>query len=118
VSTYGQRLRQARELRELTQTTLAELSGVKQQVISNLERDGQEATSFTLELARALRVNPFWLDDGEGDMIGVYPHDPSTREVLKAMEQMPDYERRRVVRMLQALTEEAPEDKAKRDGGR
>lgn len=73
--TYGMsdiatRLRYARKLRKLGQVKLAELSGVKQPSISELETG--ESRSFRgntlVALAKALKVNPEWLQHGKGAM--------------------------------------------------
>ena len=66
--TLASRLKQARSLRGLTQVQLAALSGVKQPDISKIERGEIQKTTSLLGLARALRVNPHWLDTGDGDM--------------------------------------------------
>ena len=66
--TLASRLKQARSLRGLTQVQLAALSGVKQPDISKIERGEIQKTTGLLGLARALRVNPHWLDTGDGDM--------------------------------------------------
>ena len=73
--TYGMsdiatRLRYARKLRKMGQVKLAELSGVKQPSISELETG--ESRSFRgntlVALAKALKVNPEWLLHGKGSM--------------------------------------------------
>jgi len=55
---YGERLRKARKLRKLSQPQLAELSGVGQGSISKIERGDQEASTFDVPLAIALRIRP------------------------------------------------------------
>mgnify|MGYP001602930571 CR=1 FL=1 len=70
MSEASTRLRYARRLRKLTQVKLAQLSGVKQASISDLERG--ESKSFRgstlVSIASSLRVNPEWLAHGKGPM--------------------------------------------------
>lgn len=69
----GQRLKIAREHAKLTQIELAERSGVKQQVISKIERGMQHDTGAIIPLARACGISPYWLDSGEGGMTSQSP---------------------------------------------
>ena len=66
-ATIGQRLKQARTARKLTQNQLAEASGVSQSDISKLERGDSNASRGIARLARALDVDALWLELGEGD---------------------------------------------------
>lgn len=66
MDTLGKRLRFARQERKLTQTQLADLSGVKQSDISKLERGDSQTTTGLVRLASALTCNPEWLDTGDG----------------------------------------------------
>lgn len=64
----GKRVKEARQKLKLTQAQLAELVGISQQAIQNLEqRDSQDSKSI-IELAKALQVKPEWLKHG-GDVI-------------------------------------------------
>lgn len=66
MDTLARRLRLARQKRGLTQTQLADISGVKQSDISKLEM-GKSLTSTKIgSLARALRCDTYWLETGEG----------------------------------------------------
>jgi transcriptional regulator with XRE-family HTH domain len=65
---YGGRLKHARKSRKLTQDELAAASGVKQALISRIERGDQKASTFDMDLALALKVNPVWLSRGIGGM--------------------------------------------------
>lgn len=77
----GQRVRLLRAMRGLTQTRLAEISGVSRSLISNLERNdynGQRAADPTLStlyrLAAALYVPPAVLLPSAGEVFeGHYP---------------------------------------------
>lgn len=70
MSDIATRLRYVRKLRKLGQVQLAEISGVKQPSISELETG--ESRSFRgntlVVLAKALKVNPEWLLHGKGPM--------------------------------------------------
>lgn len=63
---YGERLRSAREAKNLTQYELSEASGVKQGTISKIERGDQLSSRFDMALADALNVLPRWLQSGTG----------------------------------------------------
>ena len=66
--TFGERLRRARLDAKLTQDELGDLAGCGQGVISKIERGDQDASTYTVKLASILKVSPYWLDDGSGDM--------------------------------------------------
>lgn len=61
---YGDRLKTARQFRQLSQDQLSEISGVKQGSISKIERGGQEKSTFDIVLAEALDIHPAWLNNG------------------------------------------------------
>lgn len=67
----GLRLRNARIKRGLTQKDLAQLSGVKQSTISEVETGESKSPSGTnlVHLAHALRIRPEWLVTGKEPMI-------------------------------------------------
>lgn len=62
----GARIRSEREAQRMSQAKLAALSGVKQQMISKLETGESASTGNVVGLARALNVNPWWLQSGDG----------------------------------------------------
>ena len=66
---FGQRLRRRRKQLDLTQQELADLSGIKQGTLSDLERGRTEQPmGETLTgLCRALKTSPRWLLTGKGD---------------------------------------------------
>lgn len=66
MDTLAQRLRLSRKERGLTQAQLAEAAGVAQSDISKLERGEAQKTANLVRLAKALGVNPAWLDTGDG----------------------------------------------------
>lgn len=66
---YGQRLKYARNSRELTQTQLSEESGVSQSLISQLENsETATGSEYTNRLATALHISATWLADEKGSM--------------------------------------------------
>lgn len=66
--TLGERLKYAREkIRNLKQKELEEISGVKQQIISRVEKGEIKRTKYLPELAKALKINLSWLLSGKGE---------------------------------------------------
>ena len=61
----GQRLRQLRLERSLTQEELAALAGTKQAVIQKIENGKSRRPRILAELAVVLEVNPAWIQWGE-----------------------------------------------------
>ncbi|HFW3114419.1 TPA: helix-turn-helix domain-containing protein [Salmonella enterica subsp. diarizonae serovar 61:r:-] len=66
-STLASRVKERRKALGLTQTTLAERAGMRQQSVQYLESGAAKGTSFILELARALECDPVWLKYGTPD---------------------------------------------------
>lgn len=60
------RLKSARKAAGITQEQLAKLSGIAQSDISKIERGSTLNPAGLVELAIALKVDPFWLKTGEG----------------------------------------------------
>lgn len=65
-TTFGERVRNSRQERGLSQETLAKLSGLRQSTISNIETGRNASSSEIVALARALRKHPDWLSDEIG----------------------------------------------------
>jgi transcriptional regulator with XRE-family HTH domain len=65
VQTFGQRLRLARQKRNMTQPQLAAAAGLKQPNISKMERESTLATAGMARLANALGVSSRWLEIGD-----------------------------------------------------
>ena len=55
-------------LRAMTQQRLAQLSKVSQSAIGNYESGLRSSSRSLLSLARALEINPLWLETGQGQM--------------------------------------------------
>lgn len=66
VSELADRLKTARKEAGLSQQELSKAAGIKQPVISDLERGKQQGSSHLTKLAAALGVNAVWLDSGKG----------------------------------------------------
>lgn len=62
----GTRVKEARELRKLSQTALAKKIGIKQPTLSQLESGDSTRTSFLPQIAAECRVNALWLETGKG----------------------------------------------------
>ncbi len=62
------RLKKARKARKMSQVRLAEVTGLDQTTISNLETGKVQSTSKVVEIAHELQVSSRWLATGEGDM--------------------------------------------------
>lgn len=64
--TLAERIKFAREAKDMTQTALAKKSGLKQSDISKLETGRMLSTTAMVELATALKCDPQWLSTGRG----------------------------------------------------
>ena len=60
----GNRVKQIREAKKLSQAELAEKVGISQQAIGLLEQRDSDSSKFLVELAKALEVSPEWLKTG------------------------------------------------------
>lgn len=91
---YGDRLRLARKHAGLSQLRLAELAGVSQSTVSQLENSTTDIGSLhTVRFARVCGISPDWLDDEVGEMIPrtYQTTDPKIIAVAKLMEPLPEY---------------------------
>lgn len=103
------RLRHARKLRGLTQVRLAQLSGVKQASISDLERG--ESKSFRgvtlVSLAKVLNVSTEWLSQGKGTMERRdIPLSDEAVVVAQAWQRLAPEVRSRIADMIFTITEQ------------
>lgn len=64
--TMGERVRETREERGYTQKKLAELSGLSQTTISDIERGRNSQSRSAVKIAAALKVQPLWLTTEKG----------------------------------------------------
>ncbi|WP_460429669.1 helix-turn-helix domain-containing protein [Aquaspirillum soli] len=68
MDTFGDRVRARRTELGMTQGTLAKAVGMKSQSgIGNIESGRNDGSRFLLELAKALKVRPLWLQYGQGE---------------------------------------------------
>lgn len=68
VNTLAERLKHARNLRDLTQKELAQAAKISQGAISNYETRLRASPRQLLKLAAALKISPLWLAEGVGAM--------------------------------------------------
>jgi transcriptional regulator with XRE-family HTH domain len=59
--TFAERLKYARQLRQLTQKQLARRAGISQQAVHDLESGRHKTSRQMVQIANALRVRPEWL---------------------------------------------------------
>ncbi|KLU15017.1 MULTISPECIES: helix-turn-helix domain-containing protein [Xenorhabdus] len=64
METISQRLKARRYELNMTQTQLAELVGMKQQSIQQIEAGITKRPRFILEISKALDCDPLWLQYG------------------------------------------------------
>jgi SOS-response transcriptional repressor LexA len=82
MNTLAFRVRFARKERGLTQVRLAELAGIEQSDLSKIETGKIQRPTFLLQLAKALRCDPFWLDTGMGEPFGNTSPAPQIKGVV------------------------------------
>lgn len=70
MNNLGQRIKAERERLGLTQEELGRKCDLSDKGISDIERGRTRATTRVVSIAKALKVNPTWLESGKG------PKDP------------------------------------------
>lgn len=68
METIGDRVRKARRAKKMSQQRLAEIVGLRQASISDLEQGKTKGTPSIAKIASALGVNAMWLETGRGDI--------------------------------------------------
>lgn len=63
----GERLKEARKLRKMSQVALANAARVSQGLISDLENNLYPTSSYVPKFADILKVSAIWLADGKGE---------------------------------------------------
>lgn len=102
--TVGERLRQAREARGLTQLELAKRCGVDRTYIANIETGRSTRPEHMAEIARVLKVSPGWLAFG-ADWL-----DELTEEELQAAKELhslPDALRASMIELIHTASAKA-----------
>lgn len=66
MSTFGERLQEARKESGLTQKAVAKRIGMSQPVLSELENNEYSVSGFTVQLAHLYKVSARWLAEGLG----------------------------------------------------
>ena len=80
----GERVRETRKERGFTQKKLAELSGLSQVTISDIERGRNSESRSVVKLAAALKVYPLWLATEKGPKeISDHPGEGLSKEALE-----------------------------------
>lgn len=99
----------------MTQAKLAELSGVSQSLISQLENsETATGSEYTNRLARALGVSADWLADEMGEMMssGYTTNDPKLVAICRIMEDRAEYVKDAAVQAVLSLGDLADQAKA------
>lgn len=87
-----------------TQAEVARQLSLDDQIMTNWKARGVPRQRI-LELSRQIGCNPFWLENGEGQMSEKYI-DPKIQAVIQAMQDMPDYKKDILVQTSTALAEQ------------
>lgn len=78
----SERIKKARKHARLTQSELAELVGIAQTAISQLESGKTLRSTYLVQIAQACSVNSLWLASGEGEMLQPEDSLALTRSVI------------------------------------
>jgi len=88
VDTLPSRLAHARKLRDLTQGKLAQMAGVSQSTVGNIEAGIRDGASSLAAIADALQVRYWWLRDGTGPM-DLHKLRPDSQAIAEAFDALP-----------------------------
>lgn len=83
MTTLGQRLKQAREAAGVSQGKLAEAVGMRQPSIQAIEKGEVRGTKHLLAIARALSVDPDWLETGRANPAPAARHAPAVASIIE-----------------------------------
>lgn len=115
MSSLGDRLREERVKKGLSQKELARLAGCEQPVISDLENGVAKGSKHLISFARILNVSPFWLEDGTSPKAPLLGHnDPAIVELIALLEPLSDAKRREIIGALKLLILQQTADITKR----
>ena len=108
MKTLGERIAHYRKLCKLTQAALGATVGLDQTVISKLEKGDMHETSKVARIARALKVDAYWLDTGEGEPTPFYAQTAEGRLAAMSVDGMHSrQERQRAVKIIDTIAEPA-----------
>ncbi|BBT39052.1 XRE family transcriptional regulator [Pseudomonas putida] len=79
----SQRIKMARKHAGLTQSELAEIVGIAQTAVSQLESGKTLRSTYLVQIAQACSVNSLWLASGEGEMLQPEDKAALTRSVIE-----------------------------------
>lgn len=108
METFGQRVKRLREARGMTQADLARRAGMAgQAAIGNIENGNRSGSRNLAKLAKALAVNPYHLETGEGPETS---WSPEAMELAALFDAAPPEERPRLSRVFKAALGPAVSD--------
>jgi DNA-binding XRE family transcriptional regulator len=100
---FAGRLKESRKVASLTQAKLAKAIGVTRQTIISLEDGSTKNTIHTVKLAKALNINPSWLEFGEGSIETNISLDHSEKELISLYRRLNQNDKSSVLRVLTGL---------------
>jgi len=106
---YGERLYAARKHAKLSQAALAEAVGISQPTVHYLEEVSNDAqgSEHTARFARICGVSADWLSDEIGQMLAANHLSDPIQHLLTRLSTMTEREQYRIVRMVDAFTDDA-----------
>jgi transcriptional regulator with XRE-family HTH domain len=107
--TVADNLRRLRGKRNLSQVELADLAGVSQQLVSQIERGKNVSTKYLPQIAGALGCQPGDIDPSYRVDTALLD-DPITLELARAARQLGETERRLLLGAAQGLLDKAREE--------
>lgn len=104
MSSLGDRLREERDKKGLTQKDLARLAGCEQPVISDLEKGVSKGSKHLIRFAKILGVSPFWLEDGTSPKhIQERNDDPAIVELVELLAPLSETQRLEIIGAVKLL---------------
>lgn len=117
VSSLGERIRALRKTKGLSQVRLAQLAGIKQPSLSELETgESKVAAGDTLvRLAAALECNPDWLATGKGSpVVALLDISPDENELLAIWRSLSEQNQELLMHLAHKMVEGQPSPKPSR----
>jgi transcriptional regulator with XRE-family HTH domain len=109
MKSLGLRIESHRKLLRITQVELGRLAGLDQTVISKLERGEVQETTKIAQLARALKVDAYWLATGDGNESLYYPATQEGKLAAKLIDSIDSgVIRQKAVKIIDTLSEPHP----------